>query len=286
MTYDSQPEADAVISANRLPAAPSESMFPRLHQPHESLLSPSIQRTRGESIPAYELKFVVSEDVARRIEAWAEKHLDRDAYAGLHLGGSYQTTTLYLDTPAFDVLHRSPGFRRRKFRLRRYGEELTIFLERKARWSDRVKKRRSAVTLPDLARLNEADVAVGEMHIEHPWSWFRDRIQLRGLRPSCRLTYQRTAFVKPDAAGPLRLTFDRSIRGVPTTDWDLSPVESAAANCTNVLPGQVVCEFKFREAMPALFKDVINDLQLQTGSVSKYRRVMTSDGASEAGAHA
>ena len=92
----------------------------------------------------------------------------------------------------------------------------------------------------------------------------------RGLRPTCCLTYERSAFVALGAAGPLRLTLDRRIRGEAAQDWEVSPVVSGH----EILTGEVICEFKFRDAMPALFKQVIGDLKLQPASVSKYRRLM------------
>jgi hypothetical protein len=231
----------------------------------EELLSPSIQRTTGDSVPAFELKLVIPEALAQTVEAWAVGQMERDHFCDPQSGG-YQTTTLYLDTPQLDVFHRSPGFRRRKYRLRRYGDEGRIYLERKSRRGDRVRKRRSHASLGDLSLLvNQAD--------ENEWAgtWFRDRIAQHSLVPSCRVTYRRTAFVKATSQGPVRLTFDRQIRGLVETGWDLSPVESGEC----LLPQSVVCEFKFRESLPSLFKDVIVALQLQSGSMSKYRSLMT-----------
>jgi len=235
----------------------------------DALLSPSIQRTLGERIPAFELKLVLPETLARTLEAWAEQRMQRDQFGNPEDGGAYQTTTLYLDTPQFDVFHRSPGFRRRKYRLRRYGLESRIYFERKSRRGDRVRKRRSDALLHDLPRL-VADEAAAE------WSgaWFRERIALHSLLPACRVTYRRTAFVQASDQGPVRLTFDREIRGVSDGSWDLTPVDGG--DC--LLDGAVVCEFKFRESLPALFKQVIVDLQLQSGSMSKYRRLMARHG--------
>lgn len=246
------------------------SAFLRIEQPHE-LLSPSIERMAGDRTAAFELKFLLPESLARQLETWAAHRLQRDAFADERNGGSYQTTTLYLDTPQFDVFHRSAGFRRRKYRLRRYGHEQTLFLERKTRRGDRVKKRRSSVPLADLGLVCE-HLGFGE------WGglWFSQRVALRKLQPACRLTYERTAFVALTGGNPVRLTLDRHIRGAATTDWNLAPVEIGSG----ILPGEVVCEFKFREAMPNLFKEVIADLQLQAGSISKYRRMLTAAGFS------
>src|SRR5262245_58191826 len=90
-----------------------------------AVLSPALQGAHG---PAFELKFHVSNTDAATIEQWARQILAPDVHG---LDGRYSIRTLYCDTPALDVYHRSPGYRRSKFRLRRYGASEAVFLERK-----------------------------------------------------------------------------------------------------------------------------------------------------------
>src|SRR5262249_22260166 len=116
----------------------------------EDFRSPSLDLP-GSVAPAFELKFLVDEDRARAAEAWARHHLVPDPPGDPALGGASGTTSLYFDTPELDVYHRSPKYRRRKYRVRRYGAEPWTFLERKSKWGDRVAKRRS--------RVHEAEVA-------------------------------------------------------------------------------------------------------------------------------
>lgn len=233
------------------------------------LLSPSLQARPGEVIPAFEVKFLLADALAAQVQAWAHRHMQLDAYGDPQRDGAYQTTTLYLDTPERDVFHRSPKHRRRKFRLRRYGSETRVYLERKSRRGDRVQKWRSDVPLEELAALATNEYPAG-------WSgvWFLERTQARALRPACRMTYERTAFVQRIDEGALRLTLDRQIRGIATSDWDLLPLAAGHA----ILPGQVICELKFRSGLPQLFKELIQQLQLEAGSVSKYRRMMVATG--------
>src|SRR5690606_22012896 len=117
--------------------------------------------------------------LAAAVQAWAHNSMQPDAYGDPQRGGAYETTTLYLDTPEHDVYHRSRQHRRRKFRLRRYGEEPRIYLERKTRRGDRVQKWRSDVPLDELAALHTSDYLAG-------WSgaWFHERVQARALRPA------------------------------------------------------------------------------------------------------
>lgn len=239
----------------------------------QSLLSPSIQRTAGENTGAYEVKFLISDAIANHVLAWADGAMQRDAYANPSLGGAYQTTTLYLDTPEMGVFHRVNGHRKTKYRLRRYGSEPVIYLERKTRQSDRVSKRRCHVPITELPLVSAAAADAGEAQA-WPGIWFRERVVNYPLRPTCRLTYDRCAFVKAGEDGPLRLTLDRNIRGETANGWDLTPVDQGHA----ILPGEVICEFKFRVAMPNVFKELIELLKLEAGSVSKYRRMMLAAG--------
>jgi hypothetical protein len=249
--------------------APASGGSLRIHDPHGDLLSPTILRINGEEMVAYELKFLVAAPAAQQIQQWAADHMQPDANSDPRQAGAYQTTTLYLDTQGRDVLHRSAGYQFRKYRLRRYGNESSVYLERKTRRGDRVKKRRTQVPLAELAALAENHAAD-----DWPGHWFRQRIAGELLMPACRVTYDRTAFVLASAEGPLRLTLDRRIRGQATDVWDLTPLDGVPS----ILPDQVVCEFKFRGALPGLFKQAIGAFQLDAGGVSKYRRIMLANG--------
>ena len=231
----------------------------------ETLMSPSLQTSSQVAAHAYEMKFLLPEAAARELQNWAAKNLCVDAFANSELDDSYQTTTLYLDTPAMDLLYQTQKFRGRKYRLRRYGQESLIYLERKRRRGDRVRKRRTSVSDQEIEI-----VASGQGRTGQPEEWFCQKIVKHQLQPSCCVTYERAAFMKMGATGPMRLTFDRRIRGVRASDWSVLPVTDGA----EILNGEVICEFKFREVLPPLFQQVIEEMRLQPGSVSKYRRLM------------
>src|SRR5262245_8503319 len=119
----------------------------------QDALSPSLSTTANGAEPAYELKFLIDEAAARWIENWAASRLATDPHGDPALSGAYQTTTVYCDTPEMDVLHRSDGYRLRKFRARRYGAANWAFLERKSKSGDRVSKRRAAIPNEELSLL-------------------------------------------------------------------------------------------------------------------------------------
>src|SRR6516164_4946790 len=164
---------------------------PKLHG--EPLVPPLLQPA------AFELKFLLDEARAQEVESWARVRLALDPHGDPALGGAYLTTSLYFDTPELDVYHRSRGYKRRKFRVRRYGAAPWAFLERKSKWGDRVEKRRAAVPGEELALLaNPMSV------VTWPGHWFHRRLVARRLGPACRVSYHRTAYVGACAEGPLR----------------------------------------------------------------------------------
>lgn len=221
-----------------------------------AISSPGLVRGAGT---AYELKLRLPTDLAEEVEAWARQRLLPDPNGQ---AGRYRTTTLYCDTPLLDVYRRTTGYRNNKYRLRRYGNAPLVYLEKKTRSGDRVSKRRDAVPVEELAHLGGEDAVA-----DWVGDWFLRRVRIRGLSPTCRIAYTRTAFVAGTATEPLRLTLDRDLEGVPAKTWDLGPVETGKP----LLPGAAVLEMKYRDAMPGLFLDLLATLPPNLGRVSKYR---------------
>ncbi len=225
-------------------------------------LSPSLIRpvTPGvKAADAYELKFHLRTASAAWVEEWARQRLMADPHGP---GGEYWTTTTYCDTPGRDVYHRSAGFKGNKFRLRRYEDSSEVYLERKRRRGDRVRKRRDAVPLGEVAHLGQVDVS-----LDWPALWFFRQVRFRDLRPCCRIAYRRTAFQGMSADGPIRLTLDRDVCGVPAAEWDVPVLEQGRP----LLADSVILEMKFRASLPGLFRELLEQLPATLGAVSKYR---------------
>ena len=236
-------------------------------RPRTDWLSPSLVAVPDGAIPAYELKFLVSESAARGLTAWAAARLAPDPHAGP--AGTYRITSVYLDTPSFDVARRADGFKVHKHRVRRYGADSVVHLERKSKQGGRVWKHRTAVPLDRL----DAPAA----------HWFAGEVADLGLKPACRLTYDRTAFVGAGPTGPVRLTLDRPPVGARADALVPEPV----ADGLTVLGGLVVVEFKYLAALPPVFKEAVEAFKLTPTTVSKYRRYAAAAGLTGAGpAHA
>ena len=255
------------------------------------LESPALYR-EATDFPAYEVKFLLSEAEAREVERRLQPRLTLDPHADPALGNSYRVTSVYFDTADFDVFKRTDGYRRRKFRIRRYGVAPTLFLEQKTKSAQRVRKRRTAIADDQIAHVVRVltphptlppQRGEGEQSSNHwPGAWFATRLAVRRLRPVCRVSYDRLALVGTTHDGPIRVTFDRSARGERAEQ--LSP--NVVTEGKPFLDDEVITEFKFLGAMPVVFKSVVEGLRLTPISVSKYRRCMEALGPSIAGSTA
>jgi len=226
-----------------------------------SHLSPSL--LPPDKVVAYEMKFLLDPTQAETIEKWARQHLSPDPYGEKALDGAYCIHSLYFDTAAFDVYHQADSYRKRKFRLRRYGSDQTTYLERKSKSQGRVSKRRTPISPAELDRLQAATV-------DEEWdgSWFHERILEQCLKPRCLLRYERTAHVGTSADGPIRLTLDRNMRCAPVEGYRFTATTPHAP----LKPEEVILELKFPVAMPTLFKRLLQEQGLNPTGVSKYRR--------------
>jgi len=238
-------------------------------QPSESggLESPSLFADVANGPPAFELKFLLSEERAVAVEERARQALALDKYADPARGNAYPILSLYTDSPEFDVYRRSQAAGGCKFRVRRYGGRGPMFVEQKIKTGDRVRKRRAQVDPGNLAAIARGQAPTG-------WTgcWFGDGVADLRLRPICRIAYDRVAYLGTADGGTVRITFDRNVRGAGEEKWEVEPVDEAPV----LLEGDVICEFKFRLALPGLFKSMVEEFALTPCAVSKYRRFMES----------
>lgn len=229
-----------------------------------ALLSPSLfgPGAGGDGPTAYEVKFLLAEEQARELAARVAGRLSLDPFADPAMGNAYLTTSLYTDTPSFDVYHRREGYARDKFRVRRYGASGPVFAERKTKSGEKVRKHRAKVEAREVGHL-----AAPSLNGEWAGRWFHSEVLAKRLRPVCRVSYERVAYTGTAEGGVVRLTMDRNVRGAAEREWRLEAVGAAP----ELLPGRVVCEFKFRTAMPAIFRGLVADMGLAPAGVSKYR---------------
>jgi hypothetical protein len=234
-------------------------------------MSPSLDSRENREF-ASELKFLVEPRIAERIRGWARARLLCDPNAAGPSGDDYLITSLYFDTDRFDVFHRRGSYGRSKYRIRRYGQGDTAFLERKLKTRGLLAKRRSPIPLDALDRLGEPDPVAG-------WAgyWFHRRIMARELGPVCQVSYHRTARVAVTARGLIRLTLDEDLRAQRAAGLWFSDAPGEP-----ILDNRVVLELKFRSDMPVLFKQLVEEFALDVQPFSKYRLAATALGLAPA----
>ena len=180
-------------------------------------------------------------------------------------GDEYRTSTLYFDTAENHVFHRRGSYARAKYRIRRYGDSDTVFLERKLRRPGVLVKRRTQVALLELERWDVADTSYLSLA-----EWFRSRTAIRALRPVCQVSYHRMARVLDTGTGLARLTLDQSLRVAA-----VSRAQFTSDPGTVVLP-DLILELKFKSHVPTIFKRLVEDCHLRPQTASKYRLGRTS----------
>lgn len=86
-----------------------------------ALRSPSLFESGSAGPTADEHKFLLTEELARGIEARGRNTLFLDPHADPARSGAYSATSIYTHTANLDAFYRTGGFDRNKFRARRYG---------------------------------------------------------------------------------------------------------------------------------------------------------------------
>lgn len=230
----------------------------------EQYVTPALS-TSGQATGAYEIKFLLPNSAADDVLSLARSHLEPDPNSDPAFGDGYHVNSLYLDTPNFDTYHRTDGFRRKKYRLRRYGLGTSVMLECKAKARGLVKKRRTTVPSGDLSYL---------LHETSPpnWcgEWYHEKLKQRDLVPACNVSYRRVARVGMGAEGPIRFTVDRDLRCQRVEAYAVPGVVDGAC----LLDGKSIVEMKFCVAMPSIFKTIVHEFALTPQKVSKFRRSM------------
>lgn len=208
---------------------------------------------------AFEIKFIVDTEAGLRIRERVRELLAPDPNATGPSGDEYRISTIYFDTDELAVYQRMGSYGRAKFRIRRYGDGDCAFLERKLRTSSVLSKRRTPVPIGELSSLDRSAA-------DWPGQWFGMRVRQRQLRPTAVVGYRRTARVGLTATGPVRATIDQELEG--------TRADAAAFGAKSrfpLLPGRTIVELKFRVAMPAIFRQVVEEFSLRPAKCSKYR---------------
>lgn len=226
----------------------------------------------------FEFKYVLPVGLRDELEKQFQYFVELDPYVAGQKDAKYFVRSLYYDNAAFvNYWEKEEGKKhRQKFRLRTYTNDPSDgtprFLEIKGRHNNLVFKHRIPVgSVPEIVTPESMahDRITSELIASLPEGdlreAFRFELYRKSVRPVVLVDYLRRPYVsKYDPE--FRLTFDDSLYGTATRELDPGP----EAVRKMALPGYTILEVKFRFHMPKWFHRLIQTMELQRVSVSKY----------------
>lgn len=225
-----------------------------------------------ESLQRIEMKFQLDAKQSQEIRCWAHRHLGVDRNCKSDSDDSYDLNTLYLDSSELDVFHHTGRTGYSKHRIRRYGNEQTLWLETKRKKQMVVSKNRTSV--------RETEYLSRCLHgSTNDWcgNWFFDRITERMLLPQVQIGYRRFARVSTLDGESLRLTIDSQMKARSAQGWKLSESFVNVADAISFADCEIL-ELKFHGSMPWLFKELLRTFSISPTGFSKYRTAMANLG--------
>ncbi len=223
------------------------------------------------SMPRFEHKYRISEELALEIQRVARFHVDPDRYSR---NGEYTVNSLYFDTPRNeDAQETDEGVAlRSKVRLRCYSPDPKppYFLELKQRYGSSIYKTRVALDPADVERVTSGMAPVDayrKSSAGKDLDMIREVIDRRQMTPRVWVRYARRAWTSPWGDGA-RMTLDRTIEaqgpeqslsGFDSGGWVFAEYDS-----------RTVLELKFFGAAPRWMQRVAMDFELERTSCSKY----------------
>ncbi|QDV05134.1 VTC domain protein [Planctomycetes bacterium Poly30] len=234
----------------------------------------------------FEFKYLLPEAVRDELETMFQYFVELDPYVSTKPDKKYVVRSLYFDNSAHvNYWEKEDGKKhRQKFRLRTYtktpSDGTPRFLEIKGRHNNLVFKHRTQL-------LEEPRRDAEESFLWHPTTGallgrledgavreaFRFDLHKKHLQPVMLVDYLRRPYIsKYDPE--FRITFDDSLRGTATGSLD----PDGRAVSRSVLSGYTILEVKFRYHVPKWFHRLIQTMELERVSISKYCACMRSLG--------
>ncbi len=230
----------------------------------------------------YELKFHIPFELVEELSSYVSSYCDLDYYSEISEDKFYTVNNLYLDTPnlLFRERRLSGMDDRFNLRIRSYGGGSTppYFFEIKHKSHGFIQKKRAKVMDQDWAKnldpeyyLSHDDVKVYDQnnYLQH----FLSLVHEYGASPKVFTQYRRKAYVS-NVDDYARVTFDRDLRYMNRTTYDLSPKEAELSHYDHQLNFEddknIILELKCTINVPSWFLDMITIFQLKRRSFSKY----------------
>ena len=224
-------------------------------------------------VSRFEHKYIVPASIVPAMRAYLRPFLRPDEFAAKSPDSTYSICSLYLDSNDFALYNATVrGLKNRfKLRIRSYTDEPSapVFFEIKRRVNDVILKRRTRVERQHAAGLLSGQLpqtAGVEPSALPRLQEFLGLVNSLRAVPVIKVKYDREAYASR-ADDPVRITFDRVVRGAPSTDFDVSFTSGTWRDSS--LQG-VVLEIRFTDHFPSWVGEFIRRFQLQKCSVAKY----------------
>lgn len=229
-----------------------------------------------------EIKFQISESLAREIKDYLITYCEMDHYSKIEPDGQYIINSLYLDSPSMFLLEQKRNDRVKRFsmRIRTYGDcpKFPAFIEKKKRVDGFIHKTRVPVRSDqDLFALKNSIspemTGVSAINQQRFESAIYDILSL-GLQPKIMTRYRRNAwFGRFDTYS--RVTFDRNLVCYSEQDYNIFPSTSRFRNYDHCdqfesRDGNVVLELKCESKIPLWMSLLIQKFRLKQLQFSKY----------------
>jgi hypothetical protein len=222
----------------------------------------------------FELKYLVTEIQAARIERYVGPFLPPDRYSKLQRGGHYPIVSLYLDSPDMRLCRESmTGVKNRfKLRIRSYTDdpEYPRFFEIKRRINQVIVKSRARVTDRDVSALLTGRSLPPQGYTTDEVALNQFQLYAANIRagPIVLIRYMRQAW-EGTSQDRVRVTFDRSLC-YKVTDEPQVRLGGSGWQRNALTEGSAILEIKFTGRYPAWVARLVQDLGLEARSISKF----------------
>lgn len=242
-----------------------------------------IQQEMPAQLDRYELKYAIPLEMIDSISAFVSAYCSPDKYSLQTQSGFYRVNNLYLDSPNYRFLrNRLEGVDNRfNMRVRSYGDDsgMPWFMEIKQKTGGVVRKYRARITTCEGFQLfKDSDYSLQKNSFdtlqEQNRMMFERLVYSYNATPKVLTQYERKAWVS-DVDEYARVTFDRNLRFMPETEYNLTPREAEMVSCDPEVvfdPGcSVILELKcYALQVPLWMIDLIKHFDLNRRSFSKY----------------
>ncbi|HWQ92001.1 MAG TPA: polyphosphate polymerase domain-containing protein [Clostridia bacterium] len=224
----------------------------------------------------FELKYVISEEVAQQIRTYVSAFLDVDENGANKPHFSYQVHSLYIDSDEMKTYWDTINGNKNRFKLRvRYYEDSPdkpAFLEIKRRMNNCIQKQRVGIRREAMPMILNGQLPPPSLMLGHEPRHllaiqnFCRLIQDLRAKPKMHVAYLREAYLPP-TDNTARVTLDRDVRSEPNPAGVL---KTTMQNPIQVWGNAVVLELKFTNRYPNWFRDLVCAFNLRQCGAAKY----------------